>query len=145
MGKFDSQKFATNTNEWATPNSLFEPLHQEFNFTCDVAASHENAKCPIFFDKQTNALTQHWSGTCWMNPPYGENLKKFIIKAFEEAQKGNATTVCLIPARTNTDWFHQYCLKGEIRFIKGRPKFNNAKHGLPQPLAIVVFRKREWH
>ena len=73
-----------------------------------------------------------------MNPPY-KDIKKWIIKAYNESIKHNSIIVCLIPARTNTSWWHEYCMKGEIRFIKGRPKFEGCIHGLPQPLAIVVF------
>jgi len=73
-----------------------------------------------------------------MNPPY-KDMKKWVIKAYTESQKNNATVVCLLPARTNTIWWHEYCMKGEIRFIRGRPAFEGCIHGLPQPLAIVVF------
>lgn len=75
-----------------------------------------------------------------MNPPY-KDMKKWVIKAYEESIKNDSIVVCLIPARTNTKWWHEYCMKGEIRFIKGRPKFEGCIHGLPQPLAIVIFGK----
>jgi len=75
-----------------------------------------------------------------MNPPY-KNMKKFIKKAYEE--RYNAITVCLIPARTNTKWWHELCMKGEIKFICGRPKFKGCKYGLPQPLALVVFGRKQ--
>lgn len=77
---------------------------------------------------------------CWMNPPY-INLKIWIEKAYKESRKDNCTVVCLIPARTNTSWWHDYCMNGDIWFIKGRPKFKGCKYGLPQPLAIVIFGK----
>jgi len=140
MGFFDKQKFASNSQEWATPDSVFIPLNDEFHFTLDVCATQENAKHSKFFSKEENALVQNWEKhICWMNPPFNE-LKLWVKKAFEEGQKENTMVVCLLPARTNTTWFHDYCLKGEVRFIKGRPKFNEGKHGLPQPLAIVIFR-----
>jgi hypothetical protein len=75
-----------------------------------------------------------------MNPPY-KDMKKFIKKAFDE--KDRAITVCLVPARTNTKWWHDWCMKGEIYFICGRPKFKECVHGLPQPLALVVFGKQQ--
>ena len=81
---------------------------------------------------------------CWLNPPYGQNsahkLSNWVQKAFHDSEKYGATIVMLIPARTNTKWWHRFCMRaGEIRFIEGRPKFGGAKHGLPQPLAVVVF------
>lgn len=75
---------------------------------------------------------------CWMNPPY-KQVGKWIVKAYNEYQKG-ATVVCLVQSRTNTNWWHDYCMKGEVRFVRGRPVFKGCKHGLPQPLAIVIFR-----
>lgn len=131
-------KFKTGRQDWETPDCVFAPLHAEFGFTLDVCATGTSTKCPRFFCKSDDALTQHWSGTCWMNPPFG-NQGKWVKKAYEESRNG-ATVVCLLPARTNTNWWHDYCARGEIRFIRGRPKFKGAAHGLPQPLAIVIFR-----
>lgn len=139
-----NNKFDSNKQDWETPLELFETLNNEFNFTLDAAASIENKKCDKFFDKETNGLIQNWTNeTVWLNPPYGDSgykLSDWIKKAVMEMANG-ATTVLLIPARTNTNWFHDYCLKyGEVRFIRGRPKFVNAKYGLPQPLCFVIFR-----
>lgn len=130
--------FTSNKQEWETPDSLFVPLNNEFQFTLDVAADENNTKCSAYFTEQDDGLSKDWHGICWMNPPY-KDKKKWIMKAYEEAQKG-ATVVCLVPARTNTNWWHNYCMKGEVRFIRGRPKFKGAKHGLPQPLAIIIFK-----
>ena len=142
MGSFDG-KFASAKQEWETPDSLFRPLDTEFRFTLDAAASKENAKAPQFFTKEEDGLNQDWGKhTVWLNPPFGvgrKPLSAWVRKAYNAAQLG-AVVVMLLPARTNTNWFHQYCLKGEVRFIRGRPKFGDAKHGLPQPLCIVVFR-----
>jgi phage N-6-adenine-methyltransferase len=138
MGIFSKEKFASNNQVWETPDDVFLPLQSEFNFTLDVAANAENAKAEKYFDEEIDGLTQDWTGTCWMNPPFN-NLKAWVKKAYEEGQKG-ATVVCFVPAGTNTNWFHDYCFKGEVRFLRGRPKFNNVTHGLPQPLAIVIFR-----
>ena len=137
MAEFKT-KFSTGKQDWETPDEIFMPLDKEFNFTIDVCANYDNAKCSHYYTEESNALTQKWEGVCWMNPPFGEQ-GKWVKKAFEESQKG-CTVVCLLPAITNTNWWHNYVMKGEVRFIKGRPRFKGAKHGLPQPLAIVVFR-----
>ena len=138
-GKFDSAK-----QDWETPQDLFDGLNAEFCFTLDAAASAENTKCGLFYDQESDAMVQDWAPhMVWLNPPYGDKtrpLSAWVKKARDEAKKG-ATTVLLIPARTNTAWFHDVCLAvGEVRFIRGRPKFSNATQGLPQPLCLVVFR-----
>ncbi len=140
MADFDNNRFASRNQEYATPWNLFNKLNDEFNFTLDVCADEQNCKVSNFFSEEDDALSQDWVGVCWMNPPY-KNVKKWIIKAYEESIKHNSIVVCLVPARTNTKWWHDYCMKGEIRFIKGRPKFEGCKYGLPQPLAIVIFGK----
>ena len=140
MSNFDKNRFSSNNQEYATPKELFLILDNEFHFTLDVCADNANKKVNSFFSKSDDALIQDWVGICWMNPPY-KDMKKWVIKAYEETQKNNSVVVCLIPARTNTVWWHDYCMKGEIRFIKGRPKFEGCVHGLPQPLAIVIFGK----
>ena len=138
-GKFDSAK-----QDWETPQELFDELNKEFNFTLDAAASSQNKKTKRFFSKEVDGLSQSWRGeTVWLNPPYGDKgykISDWVKKASDERLNG-ATTVMLIPARTNTNWFHDVCLKyGEVRFLRGRPKFGNAAHGLPQPLCFVIFR-----
>lgn len=134
-----TERFQSRTNEWATPDSIFAPLDREFHFTLDVSATEENAKCRKYFTVKDDGLKQAWSGICWMNPPYGQAIKKWVRKAYEESKKG-CLVVCFIPARTNTSYWHDYAMKGEIRFIRGYPKFGNAKQGLKAPLAIVIFR-----
>lgn len=139
--KFDSAK-----QEWNTPPCLFNQLRREFDFTIDLAADATNAKCNAYFTAEEDALSRaEWHGVCWLNPPYGSQtsrLSKWVQKAFLEAQtKSDCTVVMLLPARTNTEWWHEFCMRAaEIRFIRGRPKFGDSCHGLPQPLAIVVFR-----
>lgn len=137
MPNFDTI-FNSVKQDWETPDEIYLPLAQEFNFSLDVCASTENAKCERFFTESDNALLKDWDGVCWMNPPFN-NKKQWVKKAYESAM-GGATVVCLLPSRTNTNWWHDYCMKGEVRFIRGRPKFKGAKHGLPQPLSIVIFR-----
>lgn len=138
MGNFDKNVFSSKKQDYSTPQDLFNLLNAEFHFTLDVCADECNHKAPTWFDEESDGLKQNWIGTCWMNPPYNDK-KKWIIKAYNESVKNNCTVVCLVPARTNTSWWHNYCMKGEIRFIKGRPVFEGMKHGLPQPLAIVIF------
>jgi phage N-6-adenine-methyltransferase len=140
LADFDKNRFQSKNQEYETPLSLFNVLNEEFKFTLDVCADDKNHKVDTYITEEQNALIQDWKGICWMNPPY-KNTKKWIVKAYNESIKHNSIVVCLVPARTNTSWWHDYCMKGEIRFIKGRPKFEGCKHGLPQPLAIVIFGK----
>lgn len=133
--------WTTGRQDWETPFELFDALNAEFNFTTDVCATSENTKCKRWFTPEVDGLKQKWDGVCWMNPPF-RTMLPWIKKALAESQENGATVVCLLPARTNTNWWHDYCMRGEIRFLRGRPKFNGAKHGLPQPLAIVIFRPK---
>ena len=139
MADFDENRFASKNQEYVTPNWLFEKIDNDFHFDRDVCATKENSKCVLYWTVEDSCLDKTWSGVNWMNPPYKET-KKFIKKAYEE--RHHAVTVCLVPARTNTKWFHDFCMKGEIYFICGRPKFNGCDHGLPQPLALVVFGRK---
>jgi site-specific DNA-methyltransferase (adenine-specific) len=135
--------FKSDSTEWETPGSIFDPLNKEFNFTLDVAASAQNAKCRDFLTKDDDGLSVPWSGVCWCNPPYGRGMKDWLWKAAVEMARG-ATTVALIPARTNTEWFHEICFRlGEVRFVRGRHKFGDSKHGLPWPLAVVIFPRSD--
>jgi len=135
--------WSSKTEEWETPQHVFDSLNSEFHFTLDVCATHENTKVPEnYFTKQENGLKQDWGGNvCWMNPPYGREIKKWIRKAHLSSLKPNTTVVCLLPARTDTKWFHDHCARGEICFIKGRLKFSGAKTGAPFPSMIVIFPK----
>lgn len=135
--------FSSNKDEWETPWDFFNRLNEEFHFDIDVCALPHNAKCPRYFTPEDDALKQEWRGTCWMNPPYGIKVTgKWVKKAYEEAQKEGTTVVCLLPARTDTEWWHQYCMKGEIRFVKGRLKFIGAEYGAPFPSVVVVFGEK---
>jgi len=116
---------------------LFDELDHEFGFTVDVCASPENAKCSRYFTREQDGLSQEWRGVCWMNPPYGRTIREWMRKAHESAQ-GGAVVVCLVPARPDTAWWHDYCEAAEVRFIRGRLKFGGAKNGAPFPSAIVV-------
>lgn len=132
--------FSSATDQWATPQAFFDEWHAMFNFTLDVCADAENAKCPRFFDRSTNGLSQDWSlDVCWMNPPYGREIGRWVQKAHVESTKG-ATVVCLLPARTDTAWWHDYVLPfAKVTFIRGRLKFGNASTGAPFPSAVAVF------
>ena len=130
--------FMSNTDLWSTPQDTFDKLHAEFNFDLDVCAIPENAKCPRFFSPEQDGLSREWNGICWMNPPYGREIGKWMRKAFEESLRG-ATVVCLVPARTDTAWWHDYAQKGDVRFIRGRLKFGGAKNSAPFPSAVVIF------
>lgn len=106
----------------------------------DVCALQENAKCNKYFTPEQDGLKQDWIGTCWMNPPYGKTISKWVEKAYNEHIKHGSTVVCLLPSRTDTKWFHDYCMKGEIRFIKGRLKFGGSKNSAPFPSVVVIFK-----
>ena len=129
---------SSNSDRWETPQKLFDELNQKYNFEIDVCALPENAKCENYFTPEVDGLKQDWTGVCWMNPPYGREIGKWMKKAYESSRNG-ATVVCLVPARTDTAWWHDYAMKGEIEFIRGRLKFGNSKNSAPFPSAIVVF------
>ena len=133
--------FSSKTDLWSTPNDFFDKLNDEFHFTLDPCSTHENAKCYKHFTKEGNGLLQDWSNeVVFCNPPYGRQIKDWVKKSYEESQKDNTTVVMLIPARTDTIYFHEYIYhKAEIRFIKGRLKFGNAKNSAPFPSMVVIF------
>lgn len=134
--------FSSKDQTWETPQNLFDKLDKEFNFTLDVCATDETAKCNNYFTHKEDGLAQEWKGNCWMNPPYGREIGVWIKKAYEESLK-EAKVVCLIPARTDTKYWHEYIFTyaAEIRFIKGRIKFGNSKNSAPFPSALVIFDK----
>lgn len=131
--------YSSETDLYSTPARFFEDVSAEFGpFDVDVAADAINAKCQRFYTKEDDGLTKEWKGRVWCNPPYGRVIGRWVRKAFESAQ-GGTVVVCLIPARTDTAWWHDYAAKGFIRFVRGRLRFGNAKHGAPFPSALVVF------
>ena len=133
--------FSSKTCEWETPFDFFERYDKMYGFDVDVCATRENAKCKKYFSREDDGLSKKWNGHCWMNPPYGRSIGEWVKKAYEESQKG-ALVVCLLPARTDTAWWHDYCMKGEITFIRGRLKFGNSKNAAPFPSAVVVFQNK---
>ncbi|MBR8661146.1 adenine methyltransferase [Brevibacillus sp. NL20B1] len=136
--------FSSATDLWPTPQDFFDELNREFHFTLDPCATHDNAKCSTYFTKEDDGLVQEWAPhTVFMNPPYGREIKRWMQKAYEESLKG-ATVVCLVPARTDTAWFHDYVYgKAEIRFVRGRLKFGNAQNSAPFPSMIVIYRGKK--
>ncbi|MCE4993003.1 DNA N-6-adenine-methyltransferase [Staphylococcus haemolyticus] len=140
-----SVHFSSKSNEWTTPQYLFDELNREYHFTLDPCATYENAKCEKYFTEKENGLLQDWSDdVVFMNPPYGREIKHWIKKAYEESLNG-AIVVCLIPARTDTTYWHDYIFGKafDIRFLKGRLKFGDSKNSAPFPSAIVVYRCKE--
>ena len=134
--------FSSETDLWSTPQDFFDELDKEFNFTLDPCATSENAKCDKYYTVVENGLNQDWQGhTVFCNPPYGKVIKDWVKKCYEESLKPNTTVVMLIPARTDTSYFHDYIYRKarEIRFIRGRLKFGNAKNSAPFPSMVVVF------
>jgi len=129
--------------EWATPAGLFEELNNEFHFTLDPCATAQNAKCVKFFTEEDDGLAQSWDGeTVFCNPPYGRNTEKWVKKAFET--RTETAVVLLVPARTDTRWFHEYINgKAEVRFIRGRLKYNDGYQNAPFPSMIVVYRPKK--
>ena len=128
--------------DYETPQPLFDELDSIFHFDLDVAASCDNAKCANYFTEEDDGLKQSWAGhSVWMNPPYGKKIHRWVKKAFDESQNPDTTIVCLIPARTDTNWFHDYCLKGDVIFIRGRLRFSGLSVNAPFPSMIVVFGK----
>jgi phage N-6-adenine-methyltransferase len=137
-----SVHFSSTTDLWATPQEFFDALNAEFGFTLDVCALPENTKCQHFFTPEQDGLVQPWRAVCWMNLPHGREIGKWIKKGYESSKEG-ATIVCLVPARTDTAWWHTWVTKAdEVRFVRGRLKFGGGTSCGPFPSAIVVFRSR---
>ena len=132
---------SSNTCEWATPKAFYDDLNKEFGFTLDPCSTHLNRKCEKYYTKEENGLSKDWSGeTVFCNPPYGREIVEWVKKCHLEFTKG-ATVVMLIPARTDTSYFHDYIYgKHEIRFIRGRLYFNDGKERAPFPSMVVVMR-----
>jgi len=133
--------FSSKSNEWNTPDDLYNILDNEFNFTLDPCTNGENNKCNRFYTEKENGLIQDWSkDIVFMNPPYGREISQWIEKAYNESLKGSKV-VCLIPSRTDTKYWHDFIFNkaSEVRFVKGRLKFGNSKNSAPFPSAIIVY------
>lgn len=136
--------FSSYSEEWETPQYVFDWIDNQFHFVLDVCATAKNAKCKKYYTKTEDGLKQKWfldseGGACFMNPPYGKKIFRWMCKAKEEGDF--VTVVCLIPARTDTKWFHDYVMRAdEVWFIRGRLKFGNSKQSAPFPSCITIFR-----
>lgn len=131
--------FSSATEMWSTPQEFFDKYNKIYKFNLDVCATAENTKCENYFTEIDNGLEQVWKGVCWMNPPYGRTIKEWMKKAYESSLEG-ATVVCLVPSRTDTAWWHEYAVKGDIEFIRGRLKFGGHTNPAPFPSAVIVFK-----
>jgi phage N-6-adenine-methyltransferase len=134
----------SNSNEWETPQDLFDKLNAVFQFDLDVCATDENTKCGQWYTKEQDGLAHEWmdfeNKSAWMNPPYGSGITDWLKKAYSENLKG-MTVVCLLPARTDTKWFHEWVVgKAEITFLQGRLKFGGCENSAPFPSMIAVYR-----
>lgn len=133
---------------WCTPLEFFNELDQEFHFNLDPAATDKSAKCTRYFTPADDGLTKDWGGSrVFCNPPYGRNINEWVRKGYEESQKPGTVVVMLIPARTDTSYYHDYIFGGkadEVRFLRGRIKFTdedgNTKDAAPFPSAVIVWR-----
>ena len=145
--------FMSDRHDWGTPDYIFDTLHKEFQFDLDAAASKPNAKCDRYLDKEADSLASDWSrlsSSCvWLNPPYGRTIGKWMEKAHNESLRG-CKVVCLIFARTDTAWWHDYVSKAyEVRLIRGRINFIDPQTGLKgktgsvAPSALIIYKKSD--
>ena len=134
--------YSSKSNEWATPMDFFKKLDQEFHFNLDPCSTDENHKCDKYYTIKDDGLQKNWGGyRVFCNPPYGKEIGKWVEKCYREGTKDNTLVVMLIPARTDTKYFHDYILhRAEIRFVSGRLKFGDGKQGAPFPSMLVIFR-----
>lgn len=136
-----SPEIQSGKTDWETPQYFFNYLNSFYHFNLDVCADERNHKMIPYFSINDDALKQNWTGTCFMNPPYGYGIYWWIKKAFDEGQKGNKI-VCLLPSRTDNSWFHEFVMKAsEIIFIRGRIHFTNSKQSPQFGSIIVIFEK----
>jgi hypothetical protein len=130
MTRVNKGLFSSLRGDWKTPKALYQALDSEFRFDYDP--------CPT--KPKIDGLKSDWGNVNFVNPPYGKAIEKWIQKGFEENSKGKIV-VFLLPSRTDTRWWHDFIMKAtEIRFIKGRLKFDDRKNSAPFPSAIVVFK-----
>jgi len=136
--------FSSKSGEWSTPQDFYNKLNWRFGpFDLDPCANPHNAKCDNFYTEPENGLLKSWQGhTVFINPPYGRDIKAWIKKGYEESQDPDTKVVMLIPARTDTRYWHDYIMKAElVYFVKGRLKFGNCQNSAPFPSAVVIFNK----
>ena len=137
--------FSSKTDSWATPINFFRELDEEFHFNLDPCADEYNHKCDRYFTVKENGLLQDWGGcSVYVNPPYGREIGKWVEKAYRTNQEHGNLVVMLLPARTDTKWFHEFIYqKAEVRFVRGRLKFGDSKNSAPFPSMVVIYKKKE--
>lgn len=138
--------FTSNKEDWETPGIFFNNLNEKYHFNWDLAASDDNAKCNNYLTRDDNSLEQNWGGldgNLFLNPPYGRELKLWVKKAAETHLKNGQYLVLLIPARTDTSYWHDFIFgKAQINFLRGRLKFElngESKDAAPFPSALVIY------
>lgn len=133
--------FSSAKDDWETPQEFFDEWNKHFHFTIDACANDSNHKCKRYFSKEQNGLEHDWQGeTVWCNPPYGRNIASWVRKCWLEAQKKDTKVIALLPARTDTKWFHDYVYgKAVIYFVKGRLKFGKQKNSAPFPSMVCIW------
>lgn len=140
-----SVMFSSKSDVWFTPDDFYKSLDEKFGFTLDPCADSQNTKCEKYYTQEEDGLQKDWKGeTVFVNPPYTRGaIKSWVKKCYEEAKEENTVVVCLIPARTDTKYWHSYCMKArEIYFVQGRLKFGsatNVDNSAPFPSAVIVF------
>lgn len=141
--------FSSKSNEWETPQALFDKLDKNYSFTLDPCATEDNHKCEKYYTVEDDGLSKSWKGErVFINPPYGD-IGKWVEKAYKESLYKGGLVVMLIPARTDTRYWHDYVMKSSaIYFIKGRLKFENKSmlktDPAPFPSVVVVFGEPLW-
>ncbi len=144
-GYFFADRWTKKSTDYATPDSFWKPLNDEFHFTMDVAATKRNAKCSRYLTRRQNALKTKWGEpgeVCWLNPPF-KRYKEWFLKCVEEQKRGITTVVLVLSRITSVSWFHDYVTpNAEVRFVKGNLKFGKFKTALPLPLILCIFRGR---
>lgn len=140
MGKINPGLYSSKTDMWATPKAFYDALNKEYHFELDPCCTADNAKCETFYTKDDDGLTKDWSGyRVWVNPPYGRSISAWVRKCYEESLKGTQIAV-LLPARTDTAYFHDFVLgKARLEFIRGRLHFNESKQGAPFPSMLAFY------
>lgn len=133
--------FTSKTDEWETPQAFFNEWDRQFHFTLDACANEKNHKCDKYYTKEDNGLVKDWGGEIvWCNPPYGKNISEWVKKCHIELQKKGTVIVALLPARTDTKWFHEYVYYEALTyFVKGRLKFGDSKNSAPFPSMVCIW------
>ncbi len=137
--------FSSARQDHSTPWPFFNRLNDEFGFTLDVCAQPHNAKCEHHLTPEADGLTRDWVGVCWCNPPYGRDIGKWVYRAAWQSSWNSSTVVCLLPARTDTRWFHEHVMgvAHEVRLVKGRIVFEGSTAGAPFPSMVAIYRFRD--